>query len=463
MRNPPVAKTAISPQSGEGDLNSSPRRRDWQAEHINTEAREILDRDTQYFLHQSISTPCLNTIRKAEGIWIEDHAGKRYMDFHGNNLHHIGYGHPRLIEAITRQMHELSFAPRRYACDVAAQLAEKLAEITPGDLSKSLFTTGGSDAIEIALKMARVATGRFKTISFWDAFHGAGFGASSVGGEEMFRGGPVGPLLTGTEHVPPFGDYRNAWGVREGSAELCASQIRYVLEKEGDIGAVIAEPSRAVPYIAPPGFWQQVREACNEYGALLIFDEIPTGLGKTGKMFSCEHDQVVPDILVIGKGLGGGILPIAAAVCQPELDLTQDYAYGHYTHEKNPVTTRAALTTIQIIEEEGLVENAATTGEYALNRLIEMGEKHPLIGDVRGRGFLLGVELVKDRDSREQANEAADMVLYRSLTKGLSFKISMGNVLTLTPSLITTREDIDFALKVIDESLRETERELGYT
>ena len=463
MRNPPVAKTAISPQSGEGDLNSSPRRRDWQAEHINIEAGDILDRDAQYFMHQSVSTPCLNTIRKAEGIWIEDHAGKRYMDFHGNNVHHIGYGHPRLVEAITRQMNELSFAPRRYACDVAVQLAEKLAEITPGDLSKSLFTTGGSDAIEIALKMARVATGRFKTISFWDAFHGAGFGASSVGGEEMFRGGPVGPLLSGTEHVPPFGDYRNAWGVREGSAELCASQIRYILEKEGDIGAVIAEPSRAVPYIAPPGFWQQVREACNEYGALLIFDEIPTGLGKTGKLFSCEHDQVVPDILVIGKSLGGGILPIAAAICQPEIDLAQDYAYGHYTHEKNPVTTRAALTTIQIIEEEGLVENAASIGEYALNRLFEMGEKHPLIGDVRGRGFLLGVELVKDRDSREPANEAADRVLYRSLAKGLSFKTSMGNVLTLTPSLITKRKDMDFALKVIDESLRETERELGYT
>ena len=170
MRNRPAAKTAISPQAAEGDLNTSPRRRDWQAEHINAEARGILDRDAQYFLHQSVSTPCLNTIRKAEGIWIEDHAGKRYMDFHGNNVHHIGYGHPRLVEAITRQMHELSFAPRRYACDVAAQLAEKLAEITPGDLSKCLFTTGGSDAIEIALKMARVATGRFKTISFWDAF-----------------------------------------------------------------------------------------------------------------------------------------------------------------------------------------------------------------------------------------------------------------------------------------------------
>ena len=457
-----TVKSKLSPQGAEGDVNSSPRRQDWQAAHINDEAREILDRDEQYFLHQSVSTPCLNTIRKAEGIWIEDHAGKRYMDFHGNNVHHIGYGHPRLVEAITKQMRELSFAPRRYACDVAAELAEKLAQITPGSLSKTLFTTGGSDAIEIALKMARVVTGRFKTISFWDAFHGAGFGASSVGGEEMFRGGPVGPLLPGTEHVPPFGDYRNAWGVREGSAELCAGQIRYVLDKVGDVGAVIAEPNRAVPYRAPPGFWQQVREACDAHGTLLIFDEIPTGLGKTGKMFACEHDNVIPDILVIGKSLGGGILPVASVICKPELDVAQNYAYGHYTHEKNPVTTRAALTTIQIIEEEGLVENAASVGSYALERLTEMMDRHPLIGDVRGRGFLFGAELVKDRDTREQANDAADMVLYQALSRGLSFKTTMGNVLTFTPSLVTTREDMDFALNVIDESLTDVESELEY-
>lgn len=457
-----MEKTHNAPQGAEGDVNTSPRRKDWQNSHINSQAQKILDKDEQYFLHQSVSTPCLNTIKKADGIFIEDHAGKRYMDFHGNNVHHIGYGHPRLIEAITKQMGELSFAPRRYACDVAAELAEKLAQITPGSLSKLLFTTGGSDAIEIALKMARVATGRFKTISFWDSFHGAGFGACSVGGEEMFRGGPIGPLLPGTEHVPPFGDYRNAWGVREGSAELCANQIRYVLEKEGDVGAIIAEPNRAVPYIPPPGFWQSVREACDDHGALLIFDEIPTGLGKTGKMFSCEHDEVTPDILVMGKSLGGGILPIASVICKPELDLAGDYAYGHYTHEKNPVTTRAALTTIQIIEDEGLVENSATIGAYALDRLTEMMDKHPLIGDVRGRGFLFGAELVKDRDTREQASEAADMVLYKALERGLSFKTTMGNVLTFTPSLITTKDDMDFAMQVIDESLSEVERELGY-
>ena len=451
------------PQGAEGDVNSSPNRVDWQSQHINAESREILNRDERYFLRQSVSTPCLNTIKKAEGIWIEDHSGKRYMDFHGNNVHHIGYGHPKLIEAITRQMQTLSFAPRRYACDVAAELAEKLAEVSPGNLSKLLFTTGGSDAIEVALKMARTATGRFKTISFWDSFHGAGFGACSVGGEEMFRGGPIGPLLPGTEHVPPFGDYRNAWGVREGSADLCARQIRYVLEKEGDVSAVIAEPCRAVPYIPPSGFWQQVRDACDEYGALLIFDEIPTGLGKTGKLFACDYDGVVPDILVMGKSLGGGILPIASVLCRPELDVAGDYAYGHYTHEKNPVTTRAALTTIEIIEEEGLVENAAEVGKYALERLMDMMEHHHLIGDVRGRGFLFGAELVSDRDSREPARDAADLVLYRALEKGLSFKTTMGNVLTFTPSLITTKKEMDIALTIIAESLGEVEKELGFT
>ena len=204
------------PAGAEGDVNSSPNRRAWAQAHIDPDSRSLLERDEAVFLHQSVSTPCLSVIKKAEGIWIEDQQGRRYMDFHGNNVHHIGYGHPRLIEAVTQQMRDLPFAPRRYTCEPAVALAEKLAEITPGNLSKVLFATGGSDAVEIALKIARMKTGRFKTLSFWDAFHGAGFGASSVGGEEMFRGGPHGPLLPGAEHVPPFGDYRNAWGVQEG-------------------------------------------------------------------------------------------------------------------------------------------------------------------------------------------------------------------------------------------------------
>ncbi|WP_419901863.1 aspartate aminotransferase family protein [Kiloniella sp.] len=452
----------VTPQGAEGDVNHSPRRKDWHDRNIDDGAKELLARDQKVFLHQSVSTPCLSVIKKAEGIWIEDNRGHRFMDFHGNNVHHIGYGHPRLKEAIKQQLDDLPFAPRRFTCDPAVELAEKLTELAPGDLSKVLFATGGSDAIEIALAYARAKTGRFKTISFWDSFHGAGFGARSIGGEEMFRSGPIGPLLPGTEHVPPFGDYRNAWGVKEGSAELCANTIRYVLEKEGDVAAVIAEPTRAVPYIAPPGFWKKVREACNDFGALLIFDEIPTGLGKTGKMFSCEYDEVVPDILVVGKSLGGGILPIAATICRPDLDIADKYAYGHYTHEKNPVTTRAALTTLQIIEDEGLVDNAAKVGAYALERLQEMMTRHPLIGDVRGRGCLFGAELVTDRDNRTPANDAADMVLYRALDKGLSFKTTMGNVLTFTPALVTSQKDMENAMNIIDTCLSEVEKELGY-
>ena len=383
------------------------------------------------------------------------------MDFHGNNVHHIGYAHPRLLEALRRQMDELTFAPRRYTCAPAVELAEKLVEITPAGLGKVLFAPSGSDAIEMALAYARAATGRFKTLSFWDSYHGAGFGARSVGGESMFHGGPIGPLLSGAEHVPPFGDYRNAWGVTEGSAELCARTIRYILEKEGDIAAVIAEPVRAVPYVPAAGFWKSVRQACDEFGTLLIFDEIPTGLGKTGAMFACQHDDVVPDILVLGKSLGGGVLPIAAMICRPELDVCGSFAFGHYTHEKNPVTTRAGLTTLQIIEDEGLVANAARVGATGLQRLREMMDRHPLIGDVRGRGCLLGAELVTDRTTRTPACDAAESVLYKALSRGLNFKTTMGNVLTLTPPLIITERQMMDGLEILEESISEVEREMG--
>jgi 4-aminobutyrate aminotransferase len=429
----------------------------------------MLEEDARYFLHQSVSTPCLSAIRKAEGIWIEDLAGRRYMDFHGNNVHHIGYGHPRLIAAIKKQLDELSFTPRRFTSEPAVALARKLAGIAPGNLGKVLFTTGGSDAVEVALKLARAATGRHKTLSFWDSFHGAGFGASSVGGEQLFRSGPIGPLLSGTEHVAPFACYRCAYGYseRDGKPDLalcrmaCASYVSYVLEREGDVAAVIAEPARAVPYLAPPGYWQAVREACNRHGTLLIFDEIPTGLGKTGQMFACDHEGVVPDILVLGKALGGGVLPIAATICRPDLDVAGDWALGHYTHEKNPVTARAALTTIEIIESEGLVENVRVVGQRALGRFEEMKCRHPIIGDVRGRGFLIGIELVRDRAGKEPASDVAEAVLYRCLDRGLSFKTTMGNVLTLTPPLITTAAQMDDALTILEAAISEAERDAG--
>jgi 4-aminobutyrate aminotransferase len=194
----------------EGDLNLSPRRHRWQAAALDAETRALLDEDARYFLHQSLSTPCLNAMRACDGVYIEDLQGRRYMDFHGNYVHQVGFANPAVIAAIKAQLDDLSFCTRRYTNRTAVALAKKLAALAPGDLNKVLFCPGGTGAIGMALKLARVATGRHKTISMWDSFHGASLDAISVGGEEIFRGG-IGPLLPGSEHVPPPDAYRCAW------------------------------------------------------------------------------------------------------------------------------------------------------------------------------------------------------------------------------------------------------------
>jgi 4-aminobutyrate aminotransferase len=456
---------AAAPSQSEGDINSTPLRAAWQREHLGAASRALLERDSRVFLHQSVSTPCLAPIVKAQGLYIEDMDGRRYMDFHGNNVHHVGHAHPRVVAAIKDQLDRLCFAPRRFAPERSVELAEALSarfKAFTGTAGRVLFTTGGSDAVEVAIRLARIATGRFKTLSFWDAFHGAGFGASSVGGESLFRGGSHGPLLPGAEHVAPFGCYRCPYGHKvdehgqprlDDCALACAQMVRYVLEREGDVAAVIAEPARAVPYVPPPGYWQAVREACNAHGTLLIFDEIPTGLGKTGRFFAAEHDGAVPDILVLGKALGGGVLPVAACIAREDLNVAGAYALGHYTHEKNPVTAAAALATLEVIDSEDLVANAERVGTHALEKIHALKRRHALIGDVRGRGLLIGIELVEERARKDPARAAAERVLYRALTRGLSFKTTMGNVLTLTPPLTITEAQMDQALSILDECL----------
>jgi len=439
----------------EGESNSSALRADWMRRTRTENSAALLERDADAFLHQSLSSPCLSTIAKAEGIWIEDLDGRRYMDFHGNSVHHIGYGHPKVKAAIKAQLDELPFAPRRFTNEPAVRLAERLAERAPGELGKVLFTTGGSDANEVALKLARAATGRFKTISFWDSFHGAGFGSASVGGEATFRSHIAGPLMAGTEHVAPFACYRCPYGhAGPASCELaCARMVEFVLEREGDVAAVIAEPMRAVPYVPPPGFWRLVRAACNAHGALLIMDEIPTGLGKTGRFFAFEHDEIVPDIVTVGKALGGGILPIAACIARRDLDVAGGFALGHYTHEKNPVTAAAALATIEVIETEGLVERAAQLGAYAMARLESFAAHCPIVGDIRGRGLMFGVEIVDDKPSKAPGRERAERIYYACLADGLSFKISSGCVLTLSPPMTIARDDLDRALDIVEAAI----------
>ena len=308
---PRPASDDLQSLRSEGDVNLSLRRRAWAAECIAPETQSLLEADGRHFLHQSLSTPCLNVLAKAEGAWIEDVEGRRYLDFHGNNVHQVGFAHPRIIAAIKRQLDELSFCTRRYTCAPAVELARRLGEIAPGDLNRVLFAPGGTSAIGMALKLARIATGRFKFVSMWDSFHGASLDAISVGGEAVFRKG-IGPLLPGCEHVPPPEPLRCPFKCGTTCNLACADYVDYVLEKEGDVAAVIGETVRCTPFIPPADYWKRVRTACDKHGALLILDEIPIGLGRTGRMFACEHYEVVPDMLVLGKGLGGGVFPIAA-------------------------------------------------------------------------------------------------------------------------------------------------------
>jgi 4-aminobutyrate aminotransferase len=290
-----------------------------------------------------------------------------------------------VVAAIKAQLDVLPFCTRRYTNETAVALARKLTDLAPDPLSRVLFAPGGTAAIGMAMKLARYATGRHKTISMWDSFHGASLDCISIGGEQIFRG-DCGPLLPGTSHVPPPDDYRcDESGFPDAMAS--AKYIEYILEKEGDISAVIAEPVRWTPYVPPPEYWQHVRAACDKHGALLILDEIPNSLGRTGSFFTFEQFGIVPDMVVIGKGLGGGVMPIAALIATEALnDVCATKALGHYTHEKSPVACAAAIATIDYIMEHGLMQNAETVGAYCKGRMSEMMQRHELIGDVRGIG-----------------------------------------------------------------------------
>ena len=454
MRKSAMKGTDLDRLRSEGELNISPRRQAWQQEHLDEHTNYWLEEDRKYFLHQSLSTPCLDVLARCKGAWLEDLQGRRFLDFHGNSVHQVGFGHPRVIQAIREQMETLPFCSRRYTNIPAIELARKLTQLAPGSLAKVLFAPGGTGAVGIALKLARMATGRFKTLSMWDSFHGGSLDAISVGGEAIFRQ-DIGPLLPGTEHVPPPDAQHCPWDCRGECSLKCAEYVDYVLEKEGDIGAVIAETVRSTPYIPPKDYWKIVREACDRHGALLILDEIPHCLGRTGKMFTCEHYDIVPDMLVIGKGLGGGIFPLAALIAREDLDVAPDRALGHYTHEKNPVACAAAFATIEVIEEEKLLENARDLGAHALGRMQAMKRKHAVVGDIRGLGLLMGMELVEDGNSKERATDLAEAVLYKALARGLSFKLSMGNILTLTPPLTLTRDEMDQAMDILDICLTE--------
>jgi 4-aminobutyrate aminotransferase len=441
----PKPPAVLADAASEGDVNLSPRRRQWERENLAPETRALLAEDAEHFLHQSLSTPCFNALKSASGIWLEDVEGRRIMDFHGNSVHQVGYGHPRVVAAVKEALDTLPFSPRRFTNEYAVKLAGRLAALAPGDLSKVLFAPGGTEAIGIALKLARIATGRHKTVSMWDAFHGASLDAISLGGEALFRRG-VGPLLPGAEHAPPCDPRACRFGCGGVCNARCAEYVEYVLSKEEDVAAVVVETIRSTDVqVPPPAYYETLRRACDRHGALLILDEIPICLGRTGSMFACERYGIVPDMIVLGKGLGGAVFPMAAVVARAGLDVAADRALGHYTHEKSSIGCAAALATLDVIEGEGLLERSRRLGAKSLERLRATQSRIPAIVEVRGAGLLLAIELADPGIAEE--------TLYRCLARGLSFKVGQGTVIVLAPPLVIEEADLDRALGIVEEEI----------
>ncbi|MBO6738898.1 MAG: aminotransferase class III-fold pyridoxal phosphate-dependent enzyme [Phycisphaerales bacterium] len=437
------------PRITEGDQNLSVERAHWQSA---SPTNHTLHRDTELYYHQVLSTPCLDQIVRAEGPYIYTVSERRLLDFHGNSVHQLGFGHPNVIRAIEEQMRSLPYCTRRYTNDSAVELAERLVAHAPGDLcdhARVLLCPSGSAAVGIALKIARACTGRHKTIAFHDSFHGATLDAASLSGQNLFHRG-MGPMMPGVMHAQPPAYPQCTSCTNACCSNTCAVPIEELLDQH-DVAAVIAEPIRATTVrLAPMSYWRRIRKACDATGTLLIFDEIPTGLGRSGTLWATEHTGVTPDLMVIGKGLGGGIFPQAAVVGRSELNDTgptpvRELALGHYTHEKSPVGAAAAIATLDTIISERLVQRSHELGRAWRNRYADEFNSMHCVRDLRQVGLMLAIEL-EDADH-------ADRAMYECLRKGVSYKVGGGNTLVLFPPINIEQRLLDGATRVILDAI----------
>ncbi|NUQ62143.1 MAG: aspartate aminotransferase family protein [Pirellulales bacterium] len=411
---------------------------------------------------------------RGEGCYVYDLDGKKYFDSFATLLTTVcGHCRPEVTEAVRKQMELLEFFPNYEDAFTVplVELARKLAQIMPGDLSVSFFVNSGSEANETALKMARqfhVAQGRphrFKTIARRGSYHATTLGGISVTGLPWFRE-YFEPLLPGCIFAPAVRDHERPEGMSsEEYAQRCLRELEDLIlfEKPETIGAMILDPlpgSNSGYPLPPRGYLPGVRALCDKYGIVLIFDEVQTGFGKTGKWFFCEHEGVVPDIMTIGKGFTGGFIPLGAAVTTPRIaevfrrgpgsELRSGSTYGGHT-----VACAATLANLAIIEQENLLDHAAELGEYLSGRLGELREKYPVIGDIRGIGLLWAVVLMADRRTRRPLDPKLGV---GSFIREWCYRSGMilrnnGDILVLAPSLIITRDETDMVIDKIDQAI----------
>ena len=400
-------------------------------------------------------------IDHASGATVWDDQGREYLDcFSGISVVNAGHNHPRVIAAAKRQMDQLVHCSSYlYHVKPVADLAAKIAEIAPHGLSKTFFGNGGAEAIEGALKLARLYSGKHEFISLHASFHGRTWGTLSITGNQgrKKRGGPYAP---GIAFAPAPYAYRSLWpDDPEHCARHCAKCLDDVIrfETSGDVAAFIAEPvmGEGGILVPAPNYFREVKKVLDQHGILFIADEVQSGFGRTGKMFSIEHYGVVPDILVTAKGIADGF-PLSAFTTRPEIAAAFKPGDHLSTFGGNPIACAAALANIEVMLEENLPARAAETGEYARKSLRELQEKNSLIGEVRGHGLMIGVELVRD-EKLTPANSEAEAVRDSLLRQGVLVGVGgvYGNVVRFQPPLVITKAQIDHAIEAFRSALAE--------
>jgi taurine--2-oxoglutarate transaminase len=407
-------------------------------------------------------------VEKAEGVYFWDTDGKRYIDFSSQLMNtNIGHQHPKVIKAIQDQAAKLCFVHPGNATEVRGLLGKKLAEVTPGNLKKTFFTLGGAEANENAIKIARFFTGRNKILARYRSYHGATHGSIALTGD--YRRLAVEPAMPGAVHfLDPF-CYRCPFGLKKESCQRqCITHVEEVIKYEGPdkVAAIIMEGvvgSNGL-IVPPEDYWPRIREICNRYGILLISDEVMSGWGRTGKWFAVDNWGVVPDIITTAKGITSGYVPLGAViVSEPIAKFFDDkYLYAGLTYNGHALACAAAVATIEVYEEDHLIENAATLGKYLGEALEDIKSRHPSVGDVRYIGLFSTIELVSNRATKEIFAPPVMAEVGKVLRQNGLFTFimanNMGSMVFVVPPLCITREQLDEGLAIVEKALQVTDK-----
>ena len=394
---------------------------------------------------------------RGEGSTLIDEDGNRYIDFiAGIAVGSVGHCHPHYVEALKRQVERLTFGS--FTTETRAKFLELLASVTPEGLTRIQMFSGGAESVEAALRLAKAATGKHEVLAFWGGFHGKTSGVLPLLGSDFKHG--QGPFMPG-HHLTPYANcYRCPLRLRYPDCGIaCVDYIRDVIKHQtaGDIAAIIVEPIQGTAgnIVPPEGFLRAVQSVARDHGALLIADEMITGFGRTGRMWGAEHDGVVPDIMTVGKGIGGGF-PLSAVISTDAITAAKPWSnpsYSSSSYGGNPLAAAAGLASLEIILREDLVKHSERVGRVMLARLEQMKEKYRCVGEVRGQGLLLGVELVRDRTTREPVPKAVSQALYQEcLRRGLA-SMSYTTPIRINPPLVISEEAALAGLAILDEAL----------